>query len=265
MKIIVTVKQVPDTNEIKIDPDTGTLIRDGVPAIINPEDRHALEAALQIRERLDDVSITAVSMGPPQAASALTEALAMGADHACLVSDRAFSGADTLATAYTLAMAVKALGKFDLILCGSQAIDGDTAQVGPQLAECLGIAQITYARNIEVEDRAVSVTSRMGRFERVVRADLPALVTVVPSVNTPRYKTMNGIVRAFRDKSVQVLNCDDLGANPLRIGLAGSPTGVRQTFVPELGRRGQIKEGGPEALAAGILETLADEHLLPSE
>ncbi len=263
MNIIVTIKQVPDTNEVKIDAKTGTLIRDGVPSIINPEDKHALEAALQIKDAHTDTKVTVLSMGPPQAKDALLEALAMGADHGCLVSDRAFSGADTLATAYTLSMAVKKLAPFDLIICGSQAIDGDTAQVGPQLAECLGVAQITYATDIKVSDRIIEVKSHFGPTQRSVEAKLPALVTVVKELNKPRYKTMNGIVKTFRDKTIQVFTCDELDLNPLRIGLAGSPTTVRKTFVPELGRKGLVKEGSADDLADQFLDTLIEENLLP--
>ena len=262
MNIIVTIKQVPDTNEVKIDTATGTLIRDGVPSIINPEDKHALEAALAIKDTGEDVTVTVLSMGPPQAETALMEALAMGADKACLACDKAFAGADTLATAYTLATAVKKLGPFDLILCGSQAIDGDTAQVGPQLAECLGIAQITYAEKIRISGESVEVMSSFGRSGRVVEADFPALVTVLKTINRPRYKTMNGIERAFRDKTVRVLTREDLDLNPLRIGLAGSPTTVRQTFVPPLGRKGLVVEGTPDKLADGIMDTLNADNLL---
>ncbi len=262
MNIIVTIKQVPDTNEVKIDTKTGTLIRDGVPSIINPEDKHALEAALSIKDSREGVTVTVLSMGPPQAKIALMEALAMGADHACLACDKDFAGADTLATAYTLAMAVKKLGSYDLILCGSQAIDGDTAQVGPQLAECLGIAQITYAEELTVAEDSIEVVSDFGRSQRRVEAAFPALVTVLKTLNRPRYKTMNGIERAFRDKNIQVLAREDLDLNPLRIGLAGSPTTVRQTFVPPLGRKGLVVEGTPNKLSEDIMGTLIQDNLL---
>ncbi len=265
MNIIVTIKQVPDTNEVKIDTQTGTLIRDGVSSIINPEDKHALEAALSIKDSYEKVKVTVLSMGPPQAKTALMEALSMGADNACLACDKEFAGADTLATAYTLAMAVEKLAPYDLILCGSQAIDGDTAQVGPQLAESLGIAQITYAEELTVSDDGIEVVSRFGQSQRIVEADFPALVTVLKTINRPRYKTMNGIERVFRDKTIQVLTCEDLEFNPLRIGLAGSPTTVRKTFVPSLGRKGLLVEGNPDELSCGIFDTLLLENHLSGQ
>ena len=263
MHIVVTIKQVPDTNEVRIDRKTGTLIREGVPAIMNPEDKHALEAALRIKEDLESVRVTVLSMGPPQAASTLMEALCMGADQAFLACDRAFAGADTLATAYTLAMALKKLKPVDLVLCGSQAIDGDTAQVGPQIAECLGLPQITYAERITVSEQQVEVESRFDSTLRRVTSALPALITVGKTINRPRYKTMNGIAVAFRDKTVNVLTREDMRLNPRRIGLTGSPTSVRKTFVPELGRRGKIVEGGPDTLSLGIIRTLETDNLLP--
>ncbi|MCG8619660.1 MAG: electron transfer flavoprotein subunit beta/FixA family protein [Desulfobacterales bacterium] len=262
MHIVVTIKQVPDTNEVRIDQKTGTLIREGVPSIMNPEDKNALEAALRIKEDLEGVTVTVLSMGPPQAGNTLMEALCMGADQAYLVCDRAFAGADTLATAYTLAMALKKLKPVDLVLCGSQAIDGDTAQVGPQIAECLGLPQITYAERITASESSVDVESRFGNTLRRVSANLPALVTVGKSINRPRYKTMNGIAVAFRDKTVHVLTSEDIRVNPSRIGLTGSPTSVRKTFVPELGRTGEIVEGGPDTLSLGIIRTLETENLL---
>lgn len=263
MHIIVTIKQVIDTTEVGIDRKTGTLIRDGVPAIMNPEDKHALEAALRIRAELAETRVTALSMGPPQARTTLMEALCMGADHACLACDKAFAGADTLATAYTLARAIKKIGGFDLILCGSQAIDGDTAQVGPQVAECLGIAQLTYAQSLGLTGKRVEIESAFGRTRRRIASDLPALVTVCKGINRPRYKTMNGIARAFRDNSVQVFNRKDLDADSGRIGLNGSPTSVKSTFAPSLGRRGRIVEGETDTLCQGILRTLRQETLLP--
>jgi electron transfer flavoprotein alpha/beta subunit len=168
MKIIVTVKQVPDTNEVKIHPKTGTLIREGVPSIINPEDKNAIEEALRIKESNDDVEVTVLSMGPPQAERALREALAMGADRAILLSDRAFAGADTLATSYMLSMAIKKIKKFDLILCGRQAIDGDTGQVGPQLADGLALPQAAYAVEINIQENLVTVMCNFDSVTRVI-------------------------------------------------------------------------------------------------
>ena len=262
MNIIVTMKQVPDTQEVKIDPKTGTLIREGAPSIINPEDKHALEEALRLKEALGDTTVTALSMGPPQAESILREALAMGADRAVLVSDRAFAGSDTLATSYVLSMAIKKIKEFDLILCGRQAIDGDTAQVGPQLAEFLKIPQVTCAQEISIEEGVVTVKSNFGRILRTVRVEPPALVTVTRAINRPRYKTLKGIWKAFGEKEIRRWSQEDLNLNPMRIGLNGSPTWVRKISTPVYNRSGLIREGEPEKLAAGMLQFLTDNNFI---
>ena len=262
MNIIVTIKQVPDTNEVRIDPKTGTLIREGVPSIINPEDKSAIEEALKIKESRNDVVVIALSMGPPQAKIALREALAMGVDRAILVCDRAFAGADTLATAYTLSKAIKKIKKYDLILCGSQAIDGDTAQVGPQLAECLGLPQITYAEEIRLQGNILTVKSNFSRVVRTVEAKLPALITVLKSINKPRYKTMNGILRAFRDKEIHEWSKEEMDLNPMRIGMNGSPTTVKKTFVPVHSRKVRIVEGNKGELSDAILQFLSEKNLI---
>ena len=261
MKIIVTVKQVPDTQEVKIDPKTGTLIREGVPSIINPEDKNAIEEALRIKERHDDVDVTVLSMGPPQAESALREALTMGADGAVLVSDRAFSGADTLATSYLLSRAIKKIGKYDLILCGRQAIDGDTGQVGPQLAEVLDLPQATYAEEISIRGNGVTVKSNFDSVTRVIEMKTPALITVTKRINRPRFKTMNGVLRAFRDKKVATWTKDDLKLNPMRIGINGSPTWVRKTFVPSHNRDGLVIEKKSGEMAEDIMNYLLEKTL----
>lgn len=262
MNIIVTVKQVPDTQEVKIDPKTGTLIREGVPSIINPEDKNAIEAALRIKEDNDDVVVTVLSMGPPQAEIALREALAMGADKAILMSDRAFAGADTLATSYMLSRAVKKIKKYDLILCGRQAIDGDTAQVGPQLAEGLNLPQATYVEEIVVHGDVVTVKSRFDNTMRTIEMKMPALITVSNRINRPRFKTMNGVLKAFRDKEVLTWTKDDLKLNPMRIGINGSPTWVRKTSVPSHSRAGLMIEKKPTESAADILDFILEKALL---
>jgi len=262
MKIIVTIKQVPNTREVKIDPKTGTLIREGVPSIINPEDKNALEEALRIKENQEDVEITALSMGPLQAEDALREALVMGVDKAILVSDRAFAGADTLATSYLLSVAIKKIKKFDLILCGRQAIDGDTGQVGPQLAEVLGLPQATYAEEIHIHGNLVTVKSNFDRVIRMIEMKMPALITVSRQINKPRFKTMNGVLRAFRDKEVLIWTRQDLKLNPMRIGINGSPTWVRKTFVPSHNRDGLVIEKQPTETAKDILDYLLEKSLL---
>jgi electron transfer flavoprotein beta subunit len=262
MKIIVTVKQVPATNEVKIDPKTGTLIREGVPSIINPEDKNAIEEALRIKESQDGVDITVLSMGPPQAENALREALAMGADSAVLVSDRAFAGADTLATSYVLSRAIKKIKRYDLILCGRQAIDGDTAQVGPQLAEVLDLPQATYAEEINIKGNVVTVKSNFDSVIRIIEMKMPALITVSNRINKPRFKTMNGVLRAFRDKEVATWTKKDLKLNPMRIGINGSPTWVRKTFIPSHSRDGLVIEKQSMEIAEDILDYLLEKTLL---
>jgi electron transfer flavoprotein beta subunit len=262
MNIIVTVKQVPNTHEVKIDPKTGTLIREGVPSIINPEDKNAIEEALRIKEDHDDVEVTALSMGPEQAETALREALSMGVDRAILLSDRAFAGADTLATSYILAVAIKKIKKFDLILCGRQAIDGDTGQVGPQIAEALGLPQATYAEEVDIKGNAVTVKSDFDRNIRVIEMKTPALITVTNRINKPRFKTMNNVLRAFRDKEVITWTSKDLKLNPMRIGINGSPTWVRKTFLPKHSRDGLVIEKRSMEMAKDILDYILEKSLL---
>lgn len=262
MNIIVTVKQVPKTHEVKINPKTGTLIREGVPSIINPEDKNAIEEALRIKESHKSVTVTALSMGPPQAEKALREALSMGVDRAILVSDRAFAGADTLATSYMLSVAIRKIKKYDLILCGRQAIDGDTGQVGPQLAEVLNLPQITYAEEINIQKNVVTVKSNFDSAVRIIETKMPALITVSRHINRPRFKTMNGVLRAFRDKKVVVWTMADLKLNPMRIGINGSPTWVRKTFIPSHSRDGLVIEKSSTESAEDILNCLLEKALL---
>jgi electron transfer flavoprotein alpha/beta subunit len=262
MNIIVTVKQVPKTNEVRINPKTGTLLREGVPSIINPEDKNAIEEALRIKESHDGVTITALSMGPPQAEKALREALAMGVDRAILASDKAFAGADTLATSYMLSVAIKKIKKYDLILCGRQAIDGDTGQVGPQLAEVLALPQATFAEEIGIQGNVVTVKSNFDSVTRIIEMKMPALITVSGHINKPRFKTMNGVLRAFRNKTVDIWTRADLKLNPMRIGINGSPTWVRKTFVPSHSRDGLVIEKGPAEIAEDILNYLLEKTLL---
>jgi electron transfer flavoprotein beta subunit len=262
MNIIVTVKQVPDTHEVKIDSKTGTLIREGVPSIINPEDKNAIEEALRIKESYDDVEVTALSMGPPQAENALREALAMGVDRAILVSDRAFAGADTLATSYMLSIAIKKIKKYDLILCGRQAIDGDTGQVGPQLAEGLNLPQATFAEEINIQGNVVTVKSNFDSVIRMIEMKTPALIAVSNRINKPRFKTMNGVLRAFRDKEVVTWTKKDLKLNPMRIGINGSPTWVRKTFTPSHSREGLVIEKRSMEIAGDILDYILEKAIL---
>ena len=232
MKIIVCLKQVPDTNEVKINKETGTLIREGVPSIINPDDMNALEEALKIKDNTKS-EVIVVSMGPPQAKNALKEALAMGADKAYLVSDRAFGGSDTWATATILSSAIEKIGDYDIILCGRQAIDGDTAQVGPEIAEFLNIPQITYAKDVKINDKKVQVTRYTEFGDLVYKSEMPVLLTAIKDLNTPRYPEIKKIYEVYsNDDNIEILGLNDLDVDTTQIGLKGSPTNVYKSFVP---------------------------------
>lgn len=232
MNIIVCLKQVPDTNEVKIDPVKGTLIREGVPSIINPDDRNALEEALRIKDNCKDTVVKVVSMGPPQADVALKEALAMGADEAILLSDRAFAGSDTWATSTAIAGALKKIGNYDIILCGRQAIDGDTAQVGPQIAEHLGIPQITYVEELEILDGKVKAKRALEDGYFVVESEMPVLITAIKELNEPRYPSIKGIYKAYRENNITVWTANDYEVDRDNLGLDGSPTEVNKSFTP---------------------------------
>ena len=262
MEIVVCVKQVPDTTEVKIDPVTNTLIRQGVPSIVNPFDKNAIEAALQLKETHGG-KVTVLSMGPPQAKDALKECLAMGADAAILISDRAFGGSDTLATSYTLAAAIKKLGNFDIILFGKQAIDGDTAQVGPETAEHLGIAQVTYASKIELTGEVAKIEREHEEGYEIIEVKLPAVVTVIKTLNyEPRYPTVKGTMKANRTE-IPVWTAADLTVKEERLGLKGSPTQVRKIFTPPRRVQGVLiqKDTAREAVAE-LLEKLSEAKIV---
>jgi electron transfer flavoprotein beta subunit len=245
MHIIVCVKQVPDAKDVRLDPKTNTLAREGVESIMNPYDRHALEEAVAIKERLGG-SVTVLTMGPPQAEIVLREAIACGADDGVLVSDRAFAGADTWATSYTLAMAVEAIGGCDLVLCGKQAIDGDTAQVGPGLAKRLNLPYVTCAQKTrQVSAEAIEVERMMDDGFDVVRLPLPALMTVVKDINEPRVASLKGKMKA-KKAVIKTMTAADIGADPQCIGLAGSPTQVVRVFAPEPRGDRQVFSGSVE-------------------
>ena len=262
MKILVCVKQVPDTTEIKIDPVTNTLIRNGVPSIVNPFDKNALEAALQLKDKYG-AEVTVLSMGPGQAAEALRECYAMGADNMVLVSDRAFGGADTLATSYTLSAAIRALGEFDLILCGKQAIDGDTAQVGPQIAEKLHLPQVTYVADIQKDGNTLTVKRMLEDGYMMVKVQTPCLLTCIKELNQPRYMSVNGIFTCY-DKPMEVFDYNALKDDPLievdTIGLKGSPTNVFKSFTPPQKGAGTMLQG--DDVAAQLAGILAKKHLI---
>lgn len=236
MNILVCVKQVPDTTEIKIDPVKNTLIRDGVPSIVNPFDGYALEAAARIKDANPDTKIVVLSMGPEQAKVALKECLAIAADKAYLVTDRAFGGSDTLATSYILSNAVKRVeeleGKFDLIFCGKQAIDGDTAQVGPEMAEHLGYSQITYGLEAEMDGDKVKVKKEVEEGVQIITSTLPCVVTFTKPAFDPRHATIKRKMAANKAEIPNITAADLEAIDAARIGLKGSPTKVKKTFVP---------------------------------
>ena len=264
MKIVVCIKQVPDTAEVKLDPKTGTLIRDGVPSIINHDDKAGLEAALQLREKLNDGStVTVVCMGPPQADVALREALAMGADEAHLVSVREFGGSDTYATATIIATALKKIG-YDMVITGRQAIDGDTAQVGPQIAEQLKIPQVSYAQELDIVNGEVIVNRQYEDQYHILKVQLPCLVTALAELTEPRYMHAGGIVDAY-NKEIKVWGFDDLknDLNPEWIGLKGSPTNVFQSFGKKPKTPGTIYDGlSVEEAVEKIMAMLIERHII---
>ena len=260
LNIVVCIKQVPDTNEVKLDPVTGRLMREGVPSIINPDDKAALEAALTIKDA-HGAKVSVISMGPPQADLALREALAMGADEAYLVTDRAFGGADTWATSSTLASAVKKL-PYDLILTGRQAIDGDTAQVGPQMAEHLGIPNISYAQDIQIDGDYVVVQRQYEDRYHVIRAKMPCLVTALSELNQPRYMTPGGIFDAYREKEVTIWGRADLDVDDGNIGLKGSPTRVSKSFTKPLKGKGTVVALDAQESVDFLVEKLQEKFVL---
>lgn len=267
MRILVMVKYVPDTDEIRIDEETGTMVREGIPGIINPLDLYAVEAALRLRESYGG-EIVALSMGPPAAEEALREALSMGVHQAFLLTDRRFAGADTWATAYTLSCAAEKLGPFDLILCGERATDGETGQVGPELGAMLNLPVATYVSKVEGlkppqgEDPGwIRVRRLTEEGYQLVEAPLPALLTVVKEINEPRLPTFLGKLSA-RQAEVPRLVSDDLGLEPKRTGLAGSPTRVVKVFYPSLSRDTVLVNAPPEKAVEAIASFLREHALI---
>ena len=242
LNIVVCIKQVPDTTDVKINPKTNTLIREGVESIMNPFDRYAVEEALRIKEQHEG-KITVLTMGPPQAESILREAISMGVDEGVLLSDRAFAGSDTWATSYTLANGIKVLGKFDIILCGKQAADGDTAQVGPGIAVHLNIPQLTYVKKIEkIEDGKVTVERLIEEGYEVIEASLPCLMTVVKEINEPRIPSLKGMMKS-KKAEIKKISAADLDVKAEYLGLDGSPTQVVKIFSPPERQMGEMFEG----------------------
>ena len=260
MEIVVCIKQVPDTTEIKINPVTGTLIRDGVPSIMNPDDKGGLELALRMKDQYG-AHVTVITMGPPQADLVLREALAMGADAAILLTDRKFAGADTLATSNALAGALRTL-KWDLIITGRQAIDGDTAQVGPQIAEHLGIPQISYVANLaRKSDNEFLVKKETEEGYQMLEVSAPCLLTVLASANKARYMSVPGIVDAY-NKEVQLWSADKIDVDETKLGLKGSPTKVLKAFAKGMKQAGQVYEVEAEEAVGLIISKLQEKFII---
>jgi len=263
MNIIVLIKQVPNTSDVKLDPKTGNLIREGVEAIINPDDLHALETAITLKETYD-ATVTVLTMGPPQAIDALSEAMGMGADQGVLLSDRAFAGADTWATSFTLGKAIQHIGEFDLILAGRQAIDGDTAQVGPQVADFLDLPQVTYVFDIEgVNADQIVVKRRLEDGYERIQCSLPALLTVIAGAKKPRYPLVSKLLLACRERApIKVWNAADIGVTTAEIGLDGSLTHVIKTFAPKFERQGEFLEGSTSEVVHNLIARFKENKLI---
>jgi electron transfer flavoprotein beta subunit len=262
MHVVVCVKQVPGTTKVAINPETNTLIRDGVEAIINPFDENALEAALTLKEKIG-AKVTVLCMGPPQAESVLREAMARGADHLVLLCDRAFAGSDTWATSYALAQAIKTLDPVDIIYCGKQAIDGDTAQVGPGIAEFLGWPVVTYARKLEVDGDTAKIERVFEDGFEKIETPLPVVITVVKEMNVPRMASLKGRMRAKKEP-IRMLTADAAKADPNEVGLQGSPTRVVKIFTPPRKTAGQKWDGigDPIHAAKTLVAKLKEQKLL---
>ena len=266
MHIVSCIKQVPDTAQVKIDPQTNTLIRSGVESICNPYDLVATEVAVQLMERYGG-KVTVVSMGPPQAESALRDCLALGVGEAILLSDRVFAGADTLATSYTLARAIdkiSATDPVDLVVCGKQAIDGDTAQTGPGIATRLGFDQFTYVAeviNIDLESRKIRVRREVGAGSEIIEGRLPALLTVELDLAIPRYASLPELLRALR-QDIKVWGASNIEGSPDRLGLKGSPTSVKEIFAPPVRKGGLVFDSaGDKGQAIGdFLDTFFEKE-----
>ena len=270
MRIIVCAKQVPDTSEVKIDPKTNRIIRDGVPSILNPDDANALEEALLLKDKQPDTEVIVVSMGPPQAKDMLIECLAMGADKCYLLSDRAVGGSDTWATSNAVTSLIEKVveecGPFDMIFAGRQAIDGDTAQVGPQIAEKMHLPQVTYVQKFEISDdkKVVTVQRQLEDGYEIIEVPTPCMLTCIKELNNPRYMTVSGIVKACKaDAPIYVKSAKDCECDLSKVGLEASPTVVFRSFTPAPKAPGQIIQGEDERTQSkNLLAKLKEKHAI---
>ncbi|MFC2002621.1 electron transfer flavoprotein subunit beta/FixA family protein [Chloroflexota bacterium] len=261
MNIVVCLKQVPGTTKVEIEPQTNTLIRHGIKNIVNPFDTYALEEGVRLKECYGG-KVMAISMGPPQAEEVLREAIATGADDAVLLSDGAFAGADTWATAYTLSRAINKLGQYDIIICGRQTVDGDTGQVGPELAEILGISFVAYVSQIEeINSESMKVKRMVGDGYEVVETVLPAVITVVKEINVPRLPSLRGLAKA-KSAVVPVWAAQELGVEKSMVGLSGSATRVIKVFFPQRIHHGEILEGDVESQLSYLVDKLRETKII---
>jgi electron transfer flavoprotein beta subunit len=260
MNIIVCIKQVPNVTKVQWDAD-GSLIRTGLPTIINPVDKNAIEAALELKERHGG-RVTVLSMGPAQVESALREALCMGADEVIQLTDKKFAGADTWATSFTIGSAIRKIGNYDLVITGVEAMDGNTAQVGPQIAEYLQLPLLSYALGIDVTNKTVKIKQKLGDVIRILEAPMPALITVEKEINEYRVTPIDKVIDAF-DKEITLWGVDDVPADLAHLGLKGSPTKIRKVYSPKL-EKGQVEmlEGTPEEIARQLVDKLNAKFLL---
>lgn len=262
MKIVVCVKQVPDTTEVRIDPVKGTLIRDGVPSILNPDDANAVEEALRIKDKYPETHITVVTMGPPAAEAVLYECLGMGADEAYLITDRAFGGSDTWATSNVISEAIKYIGEFDIVFAGRQAIDGDTAQVGPQIAEKLNLPQVTYVQKLDIDGDKLIIQRALEDGYEVLEAKTPILLTAIKELNEPRIMNIKSIVNGFDNVGIKYLTNAELKVPTDMTGLKASPTNVKRTFTPEIIVKGTKISGNPKEAAIELVRQLKENHII---
>ena len=259
MNIVVCVKQVPDTTAVKIDPVKGTLIRDGVPSIMNPEDKHALEEALALKEQLGG-KVTVISMGLPMAKATLREALCMGADEAILLTDRVLGGADTLATSKAIAGVIAKLD-YDIVLAGRQAVDGDTAQVGPEIAEHLNIPQVTYVQEVKANGNTLTINRALEDGHQIVEVKTPCLLTAIEELNSPRYMSVGRIFETSDDE-IKVWTADDIDVDKSELGLKGSPTKVKKSMTKEVKGAGELVEKPAKEAAEYVLGKLKEKHYI---
>ena len=263
LKMIVCIKSVPDPNrwdKLKLDPETMLLCREEIPAVINPLDRNAIEQAVVLKKKFGG-KISVLTMAPPEAEEQLQEALALGCDEAYLLTDRAFAGADTLATARCIKAAIEKIGKFDLIFCGGYSLDGSTSQVGPQIAELLGIPDLTHVFKLETDKGVLRVHCRLETGYAVYETDLPALITLAKESNVPQIADMIGIRKAM-EKSITVWKIKDLHVDPTEVGLKGSPTQMLNIFTPTVGRKGEILKGSSNEVVMDLISRLRKEKAM---